>query len=355
MVSIEDARRRAERSAHSSAQPRGRGVAPRRDDAQPRGDHRRGRGSARAGRLLQARARLDLRGRVRPAQSRRTGRPGDGRRGAAPLGSARTTRWSPDVVADPGRDSRVGERVALRADRRRARDVAAPDRDRGRHPGDGVRRRGRGRRDPRPRRGRDLRGRRAACRRHDHAAASRTRGDDGPAGRACTTAKATSSVRPPATTTSTRLLLGMQPSTLTIVAARPGQGKTSLALGMAQHVALHGRKPVLFFSMEMGYLELTKRLLAAEARVPSRKLQTGKLSEHEWPRVNHADRTARRSTVLHRRQPALHGDGDARQGAAHQGPLRRPRADRRRLPAAHVDDRVAARTVRSRFRSCRAA
>jgi replicative DNA helicase len=84
------------------------------------------------------------------------------------------------------------------------------------------------------------------------------------------------------------LLLGMQPSTLTIVAARPGQGKTSLALGMAQHVALHGRKPVLFFSMEMGYLELTKRLLAAEARVPSRKLQTGKLSEHEWPRVNSA-------------------------------------------------------------------
>jgi replicative DNA helicase len=84
------------------------------------------------------------------------------------------------------------------------------------------------------------------------------------------------------------ILLGLQPSSLSIVAARPGQGKTSFALGLAQHVALHGRKPVLFFSMEMGYLELTKRLLAAEARVPSRKLQTGRLSEHEWPRVNQA-------------------------------------------------------------------
>src|SRR5947209_7583164 len=84
------------------------------------------------------------------------------------------------------------------------------------------------------------------------------------------------------------ILLGLQPSTLSIVAARPGQGKTSFALGLAQHVSVHGRKPVMFFSMEMGYLELTKRLLAAEARVPSRKLQTGRLSEHEWPRVNQA-------------------------------------------------------------------
>jgi replicative DNA helicase len=84
------------------------------------------------------------------------------------------------------------------------------------------------------------------------------------------------------------ILLGLHPSTLTIVAARPGQGKTSFALGLAQHVALQGAKPVLFFSMEMGHLELTKRLLAAEARVPARKLQTGKLSEHEWPRVTQA-------------------------------------------------------------------
>jgi len=83
-------------------------------------------------------------------------------------------------------------------------------------------------------------------------------------------------------------LLGMQPSTLTIVAARPGQGKTALALGMAQNVAVVERKPVIFFSMEMGYLELTKRLLAAESRVSSRKLQTGDLSDHEWPRVNQA-------------------------------------------------------------------
>ncbi len=84
------------------------------------------------------------------------------------------------------------------------------------------------------------------------------------------------------------LLLGLQPSTLSIVAARPGQGKTSFALGAALHCALEARKPVLFFSMEMGHLELTKRLLAAEAQIDARKLSTGRLSEHEWPKLNQA-------------------------------------------------------------------
>ncbi len=84
------------------------------------------------------------------------------------------------------------------------------------------------------------------------------------------------------------LLLGLQPSTLSIVAARPGQGKTSFALKIAQNVALRAHKPVLFFSMEMGYLELTKRMLASEAQIPAKKLQTGRLAENEWVRVNQA-------------------------------------------------------------------
>ncbi|HEX5614526.1 MAG TPA: replicative DNA helicase [Acidimicrobiia bacterium] len=84
------------------------------------------------------------------------------------------------------------------------------------------------------------------------------------------------------------ILLGLQPSSLNIVAARPGQGKTSFALGAAVNVALTARKPVLFFSMEMGHLELTKRLLASEAHIDSRKLATGRLSEAEWPRLNQA-------------------------------------------------------------------
>jgi replicative DNA helicase len=84
------------------------------------------------------------------------------------------------------------------------------------------------------------------------------------------------------------LLLGLQPSTLSIVAARPGQGKTSFALKIAQNVAVRAHKPVLFFSMEMGYLELTKRMLASEAQISAKKLQTGRLSENDFLRVNQA-------------------------------------------------------------------
>jgi replicative DNA helicase len=84
------------------------------------------------------------------------------------------------------------------------------------------------------------------------------------------------------------LLLGLHPSALVIVAARPGQGKTSFALGAALEVALVAHKPVLFFSLEMGHLELTKRLLSSEARIDARKLSTGRLTEAEWPKLNQA-------------------------------------------------------------------
>jgi replicative DNA helicase len=85
-----------------------------------------------------------------------------------------------------------------------------------------------------------------------------------------------------------RLLLGLQPSNLVVVAARPGAGKTSFALGAAANVAMTARRPVLFFSMEMGTLELTKRLLAGEARVDARRLQTGNIPEQDWTKLSHA-------------------------------------------------------------------
>ena len=84
------------------------------------------------------------------------------------------------------------------------------------------------------------------------------------------------------------ILHGLQESTLTILAARPGMGKTSLALGMARNVATETGRPVVFFGLEMGTLELTKRLLAIEARVDATKIWTGRLGEDDWSRLSHA-------------------------------------------------------------------
>jgi replicative DNA helicase len=63
---------------------------------------------------------------------------------------------------------------------------------------------------------------------------------------------------------------------------------TAFGLGMATHVAVREQKPVLFFSLEMGHHELTERVLSAEARVDSKKLRTGKLTEPEWSKISHA-------------------------------------------------------------------
>ena len=84
------------------------------------------------------------------------------------------------------------------------------------------------------------------------------------------------------------LLSGLQPNNLVIIGARPAMGKTSFALGMATHAALYANFPVLVFSLEMGNLELSQRMLCSEARIDSQRVKTGKLSEDDWNRISGA-------------------------------------------------------------------
>ncbi|MDG2114071.1 MAG: replicative DNA helicase [Actinomycetota bacterium] len=81
------------------------------------------------------------------------------------------------------------------------------------------------------------------------------------------------------------LLSGLQPNALIVVGARPAMGKTAFALGLAAHAALQAQRPVLFFSLEMGHLELTQRILCSDAKVDAQRLRTGKLSEDDWPKI----------------------------------------------------------------------
>jgi replicative DNA helicase len=81
---------------------------------------------------------------------------------------------------------------------------------------------------------------------------------------------------------------GLQPNTLVVVGARPSVGKTSFALGMAAHAAIRAHKPVLVFSLEMSQLEISQRILCAEARVDATRVRTGKLTDQDWTDISNA-------------------------------------------------------------------
>ena len=63
---------------------------------------------------------------------------------------------------------------------------------------------------------------------------------------------------------------------------------TAFSLGLAAHAAVREQRPVLFFSLEMGHLELTQRLIAAEARLDATKLRTGRLTDADWTKITKA-------------------------------------------------------------------
>ena len=83
-----------------------------------------------------------------------------------------------------------------------------------------------------------------------------------------------------------KLTSGWQPSDLVIVAARPGMGKTALALSMARNISVKQNIPVAFFSLEMSSVQLITRLISSETGLSSDKLRTGKLADHEWQQLN---------------------------------------------------------------------
>lgn len=83
-------------------------------------------------------------------------------------------------------------------------------------------------------------------------------------------------------------LAGMQRSNLLILAARPGVGKTSFALNIAQSLTVKYKRPVGYFSLEMSREELVDRLLVAQADIDAWRLKTGKLSEEDFTKLSDA-------------------------------------------------------------------
>ncbi len=81
---------------------------------------------------------------------------------------------------------------------------------------------------------------------------------------------------------------GLHGSELIIIAARPGMGKTTFALNIAQNVAVKSRVPVVIFNLEMPGIQLANRMLASEAMVSSEKIKKGDLKNDDWDKVGEA-------------------------------------------------------------------
>lgn len=85
-----------------------------------------------------------------------------------------------------------------------------------------------------------------------------------------------------------RVTTGFQPGELIILAARPGMGKTALALNMATYAATTTDKAVAIFNLEMTAEQLVNRIISALGSIDNNKLQTGYMQDRDWKRYNEA-------------------------------------------------------------------
>ena len=78
---------------------------------------------------------------------------------------------------------------------------------------------------------------------------------------------------------------GLHPGQLVVIAARPGVGKSILALNLARAASIQNDLASVIFSLEMSRTEITMRLLSAEARVPLQHMRQGSMSDEDWARL----------------------------------------------------------------------
>ena len=101
------------------------------------------------------------------------------------------------------------------------------------------------------------------------------------------------------------VISGLNKSDLILLAARPGMGKTSLALNILLYAGKHSGKACVFFSLEMSREQLAMRLLSNESFVDNKKLTTGRLSDEDWEKVALATSALNHTNILIDDNPSL--------------------------------------------------
>ena len=102
-----------------------------------------------------------------------------------------------------------------------------------------------------------------------------------------------------------RLLGGLQPSDLLIIAGRPGSGKTAFMLSAAKNAAQTYKKHVAIFSLEMSNEQLIQRIISQETGINSQKLRSGRLQDDDWSLFAHAIEVLSDTVIFLDDTPAL--------------------------------------------------
>jgi replicative DNA helicase len=98
---------------------------------------------------------------------------------------------------------------------------------------------------------------------------------------------------------------GLQAGDLVVVAGRPSMGKTSFAINIAEHAALHAGVNAAVFSMEMSAESLAFRLISSLGRVNHGRLRNGTFAEEDWPRITLAIEQMTKAPIFIDETPAL--------------------------------------------------
>lgn len=85
-----------------------------------------------------------------------------------------------------------------------------------------------------------------------------------------------------------KVTAGLQPTQFIIIAARPAMGKTAFALNLATYAAMHSKKSVAIFNLEMSAEQLANRILQSLGQINGTRMRTGRLEHNDWKRLNEA-------------------------------------------------------------------
>lgn len=85
-----------------------------------------------------------------------------------------------------------------------------------------------------------------------------------------------------------KVTAGLQPTQFIIIAARPAIGKTAFALNLATYAAMHSKKSVAVFNLEMSAEQLANRILQSLGQINGTRMRTGRLEHNDWKRLNEA-------------------------------------------------------------------